>query len=178
VLAGCLGDNEGLAAGTDAAGTVSSGGSGSRSGTTADSTPDASGSSADPDLDLREANVIRVEVDRSGSEYGFDVTLYHDDGGESGYANWWQVETLSGEGLGRRELLHAHGSEPFTRSATIEALGEVSRVVVRGHDETHGYGGQTIIVTLASGETRAIQQGSEPRAFGNESDRSGYRRTY
>jgi hypothetical protein len=50
--------------------------------------------SGDTDLDLREANVVDVAFEGSGGSYRFDVTLYHDDDGESGYADWWQVETL------------------------------------------------------------------------------------
>ncbi|WP_458209396.1 hypothetical protein [Haladaptatus sp. NG-SE-30] len=113
------------------------------------------------DLDLREANVVGVEFEREGRSYTFDVTLYHDDDGEQGYANWWQVETLDGERLGRRELLHAHGTERFTRSETVEIPKGTRRVVIRGHDETHGYGGQAMVVDLESGENRAVQQGSE-----------------
>jgi hypothetical protein len=78
---------------------------------------------------------MAVEWDGSpGGEVEFSVTLYHDDEGEDGYANWWQVERLDGERLGRRELLHAHGTRKFTRSETIAAPGDVDRVVVRGHD--------------------------------------------
>ncbi|WP_458187295.1 hypothetical protein [Haladaptatus sp. NG-WS-4] len=113
------------------------------------------------ELDLREATVVGVEFERDGQSYTFDVTLYHDDDGEQGYANWWQVETIDGKRLGRRELLHAHGTERFTRSETVEIPFGTRRVVVRGHDERHGYGGQAMVVNLESGETRAVQQGSE-----------------
>jgi len=51
-----------------------------------------------------------------GGDVRFEVTLYHDDG-EHGYANWWQVESLDGERLGRRDLLHAHGTPPASWSA-------------------------------------------------------------
>ncbi|WP_058995698.1 hypothetical protein [Haloarcula sp. CBA1127] len=127
-------------------------------------TPDAE------DLDLREANVVGVEVDdEDGGDYRFDVTLYHDDDGEDGYANWWQVETLGGEQLGRRDLLHAHSTAPFTRSATITVPNDVGCVVVRGHDQTHGYGGRAMTVAVPSGTTRAIQQGAERQSVA-ESD--------
>ncbi|MEF8853286.1 MAG: hypothetical protein V5A28_12860, partial [Haloarculaceae archaeon] len=68
-----------------------------------------------PDLDLREANVVGVAFAGGDGTYDFDVTLYHDDDGEDGYANWWQVESLDGAQLGRRTLLHAHSTDPFTR---------------------------------------------------------------
>ncbi|EMA13435.1 hypothetical protein [Haloarcula marismortui] len=122
------------------------------------------------ELDLREANVVGVEVsDEAGGDYRFDVTLYHDDDGEDGYANWWQVETLTGDRLGRRDLLHAHSTAPFTRSATITIPSDVGCVVVRGHDQTHEYGGQAMTVAVPSGATRAIQQGAERKSVA-ESD--------
>lgn len=114
-----------------------------------------------PALDLREANVVEVTVESAGNgEYRFDVTLYHDDDGEEGYADWWQVETLDGEQLGRRELLHAHSTAPFTRSETIEIPDGTACVVVRGHDQTHGYGGQAMIVNVDTCATHAVQAGA------------------
>lgn len=117
------------------------------------------------DLDLREANVVGVTVEPVEGDWRFDVTLFHDDDGEEGYADWWQVETRDGESLGRRELLHAHGTREFTRSKTISVPEGIPDVVVRGHDQTHGYGGQAMIVTLQTSNTEAVQQGSEPDSF-------------
>mgnify|MGYP000530018638 CR=1 FL=1 len=117
-----------------------------------------------PDLDPREANVLAVEVERRSGGHRFSVTLQHDDDGEDGYANWWVVESLDGTELGRRELLHPHGNEPFTRSATVET-GERACVVVRGHDETHGYGGEAALVSLDPGEFRFASQGPDRRSF-------------
>jgi hypothetical protein len=125
---------------------------------------------ADSELDLREANVTAVEIeDVGGTDYRFDVTLYHDDDGEDGYADWWQVATLDGERLGRRELSHAHSTEPFTRSDTVSVPDGVSCVVVRGHDQTHGYGGQAMAVSVSDGQTTTIQQGADRQAV-DESD--------
>jgi mRNA-degrading endonuclease toxin of MazEF toxin-antitoxin module len=101
---------------------------------------------------------------RGDSQYNFDVTLYHDDDGEEGYANWWQVETLAGDRLGRRELLHAHGTREFTRSETID-VGQARCVVVRGHDQIHEYGGQVIVVNLDTGEMETVRQGADALAF-------------
>jgi hypothetical protein len=129
------------------------------------STP-AGGDGESSDLDLREANVVDVSVSEEGDrEFRFDVSLHHDDAGEGGYANWWQVETLDGDRLGRRELLHAHSEQPFTRSETVEVPDGVNCVVVRGHDETHGYGGQAMVVTIGSGARRTVDQGPEPASF-------------
>jgi len=41
----------------------------------------------------------------------------------------------------------------------------VDCVVVRGHDQTHEYGGQAMLVSIPSGATEAYQQGSDPDAF-------------
>ncbi len=117
------------------------------------------------DLDLREANVTGVDVDSDGGAYRFAVTLIHDDDGEDGYANWWQVETLDGRRVGRRDLAHPHGTREFTRSETIDVPEAVDCVVVRGHDQTHGYGGQAALVALDSGATRLVRQGERRSAF-------------
>ena len=177
-LAGCLGDDsDGGSGGTDDDGS-SDDGSGTGSNETEDSNGengseggDTDGDADDSDgLDLREANVTAVAIEAEGDgAYRFDVTLYHDDDGEDGYANWWQVETLDGEQLGRRDLLHAHSTEPFTRSETVSVPEGESCVVVRGHDQTHGYGGQAMLVTIESGATRAERQGSEPSEFADAS---------
>jgi len=149
-LAGCSGD----------------GGSTDRGGSNADPTETRtatieSEATASTDLDRREANVVAVEIERLDGGYRFDVTLYHDDDGEAGYANWWQVETVDGERLGRRELAHPHGTREFTRSATVSVPDGTTCVVVRAHDQTHGYGGQAMLVHVETGATTAVRQGSD-----------------
>ncbi len=132
----------------------------------ADGPTGTTGATASPaDLNLREANVVGVSGTPRDGDYRFDVTLHHDDAGEDGYANWWQVERLDGTRLGRRDLSHPHDEQPFTRSETIGVPEGVDCVVVRGHDQTHGYGGQAMVVTLDSGDTRAVAQGSDLRSF-------------
>jgi hypothetical protein len=138
---------------------------GPESTTDAATTDDAAASTGTDDRDLREANVVGVSFEERDGTYTFDVTLHHDDDGEDGYANWWQVERLDGTRLGRRELRHAHSQQPFARSKTIEIPGEVRCVVVRGHDQTHGYGGGAMLVNLDSGATRQVDQGSDARSF-------------
>ena len=117
------------------------------------------------DLDLREANVVGVEFEKQDGTYDFEVALHHDDDGEDGYANWWQVERPDGTQLGRRDLSHPHSQQPFTRSETIEIPDGVDCVVVRGHDQTHEYGGVTATVNLASGAVQTIDQGSKKQSF-------------
>jgi len=148
--------------GSDTSGT----GGGTEDQTAATETGGEATATETPDLDRREANVTAVALgEGDDGSYRFDVTLYHDDDGEAGYANWWQVETVAGEQLGRRELLHAHSTQPFTRSKTIQVPADVDCVVVRGHDQTHGYGGQAMLVAVPGGETRPRQQGADRRSF-------------
>ena len=153
VLAGCTDDEGEPADGTEAG-----------SGGADDSDPDSGPPSAD-DLDLREANVVDVAFQRTDDRYAFDVTLRHDDDGEEGYADWWQVERLDGTRLGRRDLLHAHSEQPFTRSETVEVPDGVTCVVVRGHDRTHGYGGVAAVVDLDAEAVRRVDQGPDPSSF-------------
>ena len=138
-------------------------------GNTTGETEEGEGETADEtngeELDLREANVMAVSFREEGDgTHAFDVTLYHDDEGEDGYANWWQVESLEGDCLGRRVLTHSHGTRRFTRSETVET-GDENCVVVRGHDQTHGYGGRAVVVNLETAETRGVLQGEEPSSF-------------
>jgi len=123
----------------------------------------------DSELDLREANVVSVAVDDSGEATKFTVGLHHDDAGEEGYADWWQVETLDGTQLGRRDLRHAHeNNQPFERDETIDIPDDVACAVVRGHDQTHGYGGRAVVVNLDSGGQNAIQQGSQRQSLSED----------
>jgi len=173
VLAGCT-DGEG---GSDSDGTggetgdsEDGTGDGTSSETTAtegdDGTGTATATAAGTDeLDLREANVVGVAFAGGDGSYDFDVTLHHDDDGEEGYADWWQVEGLDGSQLGRRELLHSHSQQPFTRSATVDVPAGVSCAVVRGHDQTHGYGGRAVLANLETGETVGVTQGADPQSF-------------
>jgi hypothetical protein len=105
-------------------------------------------------LDLRYAQVLAVIYELlDSSQVRFDVTMIHDDDGEAPqYADWWQVEDLSGNVLGKRVLTHAHGTQPFTRSATIELPDGVNKLIIRGHDMRHGFSGQVIQLNLEMGE--------------------------
>ena len=170
LLVGCLATLAGCTApgtsGGPEPGTATDSETGASTATATAASPDSATPAAE--LDLREANVTAVSFERSGGSVSFDVTLYHDDAGEDGYANWWQVERLDGSQVGRRELLHAHGTREFTRSDSFEVQTDVTCVVVRGHDQTHGYGGQAALVNLGSGAVSLVRQGSEPARFGPE----------
>jgi hypothetical protein len=134
-------------------------------GSTAASPGDGTPTGEAGELDLREANVVGVTVERQNGSIRFDVTLHHDDAGEDGYANWWQVERPDGTRLGRRDLLHPHASQPFTRSDTFALPADLTCVVVRGHDQTHGYGGRAMVVALDTGATRTLGQGTDRQAI-------------
>ncbi|MCK5646752.1 MAG: hypothetical protein KAH97_08220 [Anaerolineales bacterium] len=112
-------------------------------------------------LDMREANVLGVTFERVNEQnYKFDVTLVHDDDGESpNFADAWQVEDLSGNILGVRILLHSHGNLPFTRSEIIPIPDDISIVIVRGRDMLHGHGGQSMEVNLIMGGVEAFVEG-------------------
>jgi hypothetical protein len=169
VLAGCsAGDDGPDPSDTDASTTRSTADATTSAGTAGPEPTSAgtAGSGAGPDL--REANVTAVAVSTASDGVRFDVTLYHDDAGESGYANWWVVETRGGEELGRRDLAHSHGTREFTRSATVSVPEAFECVVVRGHDQTHGYGGRAALVSVASGATAFVDQGSERKSLADD----------
>ena len=112
------------------------------------------------DLDLQEANVLDVRFEKL-DEYKvrFDVTLLHDDDGESpSFADSWQVEDLDGTVLGERILAHSHGTIPFTRSGTILIPESIDLVIVRGHDMEHGFGGQAARVNITTGEVHFFDE--------------------
>lgn len=120
------------------------------------------------EVDLTEANVTNTTFTKlSGQEYSFSVTLYHDDDDEDGYADAWQVEELNGNILGTRILTHAHGTVEFTRSHTISVPDKVDTVVIRGHDQIHGLGGQVMILSLSNNSQVIINQGANPLNFSN-----------
>lgn len=104
-----------------------------------------------------EADVIDVIVRHSfDNVYNFDVTIQHADDGWHHYADGWEV--ISGtDGKTRfavRPLRHPHLTEqPFTRSMPIQIPQRVEQVIIRAHDNVHGYGGReiTVIIPPASG---------------------------
>jgi hypothetical protein len=80
----------------------------------------------------------------------FAVTVKHADSGWDHYANKWDVLLTDGTLVASRKLLHPHENEqPFTRSLQNVKLPQGTREVeVRAHDSVHGYGGQTVRVSI------------------------------
>lgn len=110
-------------------------------------------------------NVLAVEATTlHDGRHTFEVTLSQGDGG--GFADWWQVETRVGKRLGRRSVFHAHESQQsFSSLGHIAVPADETCVVVRGHDSNAGYGGQAMVMALATGETTVVRQGSSKESL-------------
>lgn len=115
-----------------------------------------------PDPTAPDTDVVGLQYRRDGSTYEFIVGLEPPDG--SGGANWWQVETLDGERLVRKEFDDPR-TDRVTTSKEVE-IDDPSGVVVRGHDVDAGYGGQVMLADLAAGEPPVVErQETEPESF-------------
>jgi len=86
--------------------------------------------------------VVAVNAHKSGSTWGFDVTLKHADEGWDHYADGWGVYLMDGTELGYRVLVHPHVNEqPFTRSLSgVKIPKGTKSVIIRPHDKVHGVG--------------------------------------
>ena len=90
------------------------------------------------------ADVVAVDMIKTGDTYRVDVSVRHADAGWEHYANKWDVVAPDGSLLGTRVLLHPHDNEqPFTRSLGGVIVPEaVDFVIIRAHDILHGPGGK------------------------------------
>ena len=96
-----------------------------------------------------EADVVDVDISKSGNRYTFSVTVSHADEGWDHYADGWEVVGPDGKVLGTRVLAHPHVNEqPFTRSGSFEIPEGISKVTIRAHDSIHKYGGKEMLVEL------------------------------
>ncbi|WP_281685447.1 hypothetical protein [Thalassobaculum salexigens] len=97
-----------------------------------------------------EADVVGVEIRRSGETWSFDVTVRHADTGWDHYADRWDVVAPDGTVLATRTLHHPHVEEqPFTRSlGGVAVPAGVEAVTLRAHDSVHLYGGAEVRVVL------------------------------
>lgn len=164
--AGSSGSGTGGSSGGGTAGGGSDGSAGdgssdpAESGDATDPQPTATPTPApDGPLDDRETNVVDVEATALyDGRHMFAVTLHHDaEDGE--HASAWQVETRDGDVLGRLDLPFPHDDQPFTSLERIAVPDEEDCVVVRGQDASTGFGGQAMVLSLATGETTAVRQG-------------------
>ena len=116
------------------------------------------------------ADVVFVKaVQSADGTWRFSVTVSHPDTGWEDYADGWDVVTPDGQTLKvnpddpfTRLLLHPHvGEQSFTRSqGRIRIPGGVTRVTVRAHSLTRGFGGREVVLDLtqASGEGFEVQR--------------------
>jgi len=97
-----------------------------------------------------EAQVMEVQLIKTGMVWRIDVTVSHPDTGWDHYANGWEVLDSDGNRLGYRELYHPHVNEqPFTRSLTNLELPDGTReIFVRASDSKHGWSKQRFKVSV------------------------------
>lgn len=98
-----------------------------------------------------EADVVKVDVKKdTANNYNFSVTILHQDTGWDHYADKWDIMGEDGTLFGTRVLHHPHVNEqPFTRSLSgVRIPDSVRKVILRGHDSVHEYGGKSITVEL------------------------------
>jgi hypothetical protein len=108
---------------------------------------------------LQEADTMNIHADVTGvrtsgqaGAYEFNVTLRSPDSGCQRYADWWEVVSEEGKLLYRRVLLHSHVQEqPFTRSGGPVPIQPTTRVWVRAHMNTGGYGGSALLGSVQAG---------------------------
>lgn len=119
-----------------------------------------------PDPTAPDTDVVSLQYRSDGSTYEFIVGLEPPTG--SSGANWWQVETLDGERLVRKEFAEPR-TDRVTTSTAVE-IDDPSGVVVRGHDVDAGYGGQVMLADLASGDPPVVEvQGHDRESFADYS---------
>ena len=106
-----------------------------------------------------EADVVGVQVTKTGDTYRFSVTVRHADAGWEHYADNWEIVAPDGTVLDTRVLLHPHDNEqPFTRSlSSVRIPDGVTTVRVRANDKIHGHGGREMEVDVTTGEARPVE---------------------
>jgi len=98
------------------------------------------------------ADVVSVAVSGDPGGYTFAVGLLSADTGCEQYADWWEVLTPDGALVFRRILQHSHPDEqPFVREGSPVPIEPGDTVIVRGHMNTTGYGGEAMRGTPSGG---------------------------
>jgi transcription initiation factor TFIIIB Brf1 subunit/transcription initiation factor TFIIB len=96
-------------------------------------------------------DVIDVVVEEeSVGVFTFTVTISSPYDTPERYADGWRIVGPDGTVYGEHTLLHDHANEqPFTRTQSGVAIpADVDEVTVEGRDLEHGYGGETVTVTV------------------------------
>lgn len=102
-------------------------------------------------IEQRFPDVVAVKVRASSAgQFDFDVTISSPYDTPQRYADGFRVQTLAGQVLGERKLLHDHQNEqPFTRDLHgVTIPPGVNKVLVRARDQQHGYGGAAVEAVL------------------------------
>lgn len=96
-------------------------------------------------------DILEAELTHeSGDEYTIAVTVSSPYDTPERYADGWRVMTTDGEVLAEHDLAHDHANEqPFTRSRGPFVIpSDMQEVVVEGHDQANGYGGETVTIAV------------------------------
>lgn len=98
----------------------------------------------------RYPEVVAAELEPTEDAWRLSATISSPYDTPDRYADAFRATTPDGEELGVRELLHDHaGEQPFTRSLDgLEIPDDVDRIVVEGRDLEHGWGGETVTITV------------------------------
>ena len=128
---------------------VSSASAGAASSSSAE--PAESAESAEAAQDQAHPDVLEAELTgQQDGQFMIAVTISSPYDSPDRYADGWRVMTPDGEVLAEHELAHDHANEqPFTRTrGPFEIPEDVTGVVVEGHDQENGYGGETVTVEV------------------------------
>lgn len=101
--------------------------------------------------DKKYPDILSAELSGpDGTEYDIAVTVSSPYDSPDRYADGWRVLDEDGNVLAEHELAHDHANEqPFTRSRGPFVIPEgVAKITVEGHDQEHGYGGETITIDV------------------------------
>ena len=97
-------------------------------------------------------DVIDVDAsyERTADTWTFAVTMTSPYDSPDRYADGWRIIGPDGTVYGVHTLAHDHAAEqPFTRrQSNVVIPTNVDVVTVEGRDQEHGFGGQTVTVTL------------------------------
>lgn len=105
----------------------------------------------DAAADQKYPDILSAELSGpDGTEYDIAVTVSSPYDSPDRYADGWRVLDEDGNVLAEHELAHDHANEqPFTRSRGPFVIPEgVAKITVEGHDQEHGYGGETITIDV------------------------------
>jgi hypothetical protein len=98
------------------------------------------------------ADVVSVKVTGNPDSYRFSIGIKSPDTGCEQYADWWEVLSEDGKLLYRRILLHSHVDEqPFVRSGGPVDIEPDTKVWIRAHMNTTGYGGKVFKGSVQDG---------------------------